>query len=334
MTARRSTTRAGVGRTTQPDKILAFSPSGAIENPDALERAAAHIERMGLKLAIDRGALLRSQRFAGTDRQRVAAFERAAASDAALVIATRGGYGLTRLLGQLDYRALARSGRQWMGLSDFTAFHLAMLARAKAVTWAGPCLLGSFGRERFEDIDPTTREGLLDVVTGRLEAIGFRCIGPKGFEAEGTLWGGNLTVLCSLVGTPYFPRVDGGILFLEDVNEHPYRIERMLTQLLFAGVLDRQQAILLGAFSGYQTYPNDRGFDLRAVQRWLAGQTSTPIITGLPFGHVDPVMPLPHGARVGLAVEGRTCFLIPPQTHDHRHDDDHAHGNGHGGHGH
>src|SRR5690606_40769944 len=172
------------------------------------------------KVRLDRSALAVHQRFAGQVRSRAEAFARAAASDCDIVMATRGGYGLTRYLQQLDYRAPAGAGKHCVGLSDFTAFHLAMLAKAKAVTWAGPCLVAGFGAERFEDIDATTLETFVDTADGRVEVLGFSTRGNSGFETEGTLWGGNLAMVCALLGTPYFPKVDGGILFLEDVNEH------------------------------------------------------------------------------------------------------------------
>ncbi len=295
--------------------IYAISPSGAIEDADAILRAVEHLGRAGFAVKLDRSALRRHQRFAGTDAQRASAFERALASDASIVMATRGGYGLTRILASLDFRALARSGKRFVGLSDFTAFHLAMLATQKAVTWAGPCLGSSFGAQRFTDIDPTTLETFVDAMDGTIEVLGFDCKGPSGLEAEGVLWGGNLAMVCALIGTPYFPRVNGGILFLEDVNEHPYRIERMLTQLLLSGVLARQSAIVFGSFSGIRPYPNDRGFDLASVYRWLRRQTKTPIVTGLRFGHEQPCLTLPHGAKVGIAVDKRTCWLVMPHRH-------------------
>jgi muramoyltetrapeptide carboxypeptidase len=121
-------------------------------------------------------------------------------------------------------------------------------------------------------------------------------------------------MVCALLGTPFFPDVDG-ILFLEDVNEHPFRIERMLTQLLHAGVLARQKAIVFGHVNGYKLAGKDRGFDLPAVYRWIGRQVAAPIITGLPFGHADPVVTLPHGARIGLAVARGTCYLVMPHRH-------------------
>lgn len=295
--------------------IYAISPSGAIIDDGRIERAPANLARAGFDVVLDRAARRRTQRFAGPDTVRAAAFARAAARPEPIVMITRGGYGLTRILPDLDYAALAAAGKHWIGLSDFTAFHLAMLARAGAVTWAGPALLEDFGHARFEDIDETTLETFRDAMLGRLEILGFPCRGPAGLDVRGTLWGGNLAIVCGLLGTPYFPQVDGGILYLEDIGEHPYRIERMLTQLLWSGVLDRQKAIVFGGFNGYKLTDHDAGFDLPAVLKWLRGKTATPVVTGLPFGHSSPKLTLPHGAQVGLAIDGRTAWLVLPHAH-------------------
>jgi muramoyltetrapeptide carboxypeptidase len=125
-----------------------------------------------------------------------------------------------------------------------------------------------------------------------------------------TLWGGNLSVLCSLVGTPYFPEVQGGVLFLEDVAEHPYRIERMVTQLLNAGVLSQQKAIVLGAFTDFKLTSHDKGYKLNSVVSWLRAQLKTPVLTGLPFGHVPTKLCLPVGQEVSLLREGREAFFL------------------------
>ena len=126
---------------------------------------------------------------------------------------------------------------------------------------------------------------------------------------KATLWGGNLSVLCSLVGTPWLPEVKGGVLFLEDVNEHPYRIERSLLQLHQAGVLDAQKAILLGAFTDWKKSPLDRGYTLKSMVAKLRSVTRTPILTGLPFGHVPTKVTLPVGARVQLVVQARDVLM-------------------------
>jgi muramoyltetrapeptide carboxypeptidase len=143
-----------------------------------------------------------------------------------------------------------------------------------------------------------------------LQAVGFRTEnGFDGLHARGTLWGGNLTMVCSMLGTRHFPQVQGGILFVEDVSEHPYRIERCLLQLHQAGVLARQRAVLIGAVSGWKASPLDRGYTLKSAVAHLRSVTRMPVITGLPFGHVPTKVTLPLGVRVELAVQGREVLV-------------------------
>jgi muramoyltetrapeptide carboxypeptidase len=157
--------------------------------------------------------------------------------------------------------ALAAARKRWLGHSDFTAFQLAALAHAGMTTFAGPMAAYDFGAE-------TPSAYTLDHCWGLLghERYEVECAleGPD-YAGEGTLWGGNLAMVAHLTGTPHLPRVDGGILFLEDTGEHPYRAERMLYQLHFAGVLSRQRAVLLGTFNGYDLTPNDNGYDAAAM---------------------------------------------------------------------
>jgi len=297
--------------------IYLISPSGAVNDPARARGAAAVLNALGHPTRFDPAALRRSQRFAGGDEGRAAAFARAAQQDFPVVMITRGGYGLTRLLPMLDFRQLARADKHWVGLSDFTAFHLAMLARAGARTWAGPALLDDFAVEAPEQVDEVTLGCFQEAMSGELEMLGFRAASPVAVDARGTLWGGNLSVVCALLGTPYFPKVKNGILFIEDVNEHPYRVERMLLQLLQAGVLDSQAAVLVGYVNRYRLAEHDRGYDLAAALKYIRSQTRTPIVTGLPFGHDRPKLTLPHGAQIGLATEGRQGWLV--FEHDHPH---------------
>jgi muramoyltetrapeptide carboxypeptidase len=112
------------------------------------------------------------------------------------------------------------------------------------------------------------------------------------------------------LGTPYLPKVKGGVLFLEDVGEHPYRLERMLTQLLHSGVLAQQKAIVLGQFTNYKLVPHDKGFKLASVVAWLRSQLEVPVLTGLPFGHVPTKVLLPVGAKVDLVTQGRDALMV------------------------
>jgi len=299
------------------ERLQIFSPSGYVAEPAAVRRAARALAGFGYDVQLDESALARHQRFAGDDATRIAALHRTASLAPSIAMATRGGYGMTRLLDALDWKLLARSveqGTRWVGYSDLTALHLGLLAHAKAPSWAGPMAGGDFGRRPQDGgLDEVTVGCFLEAMRGELEAVGFRTeAGFDGLERRGVLWGGNLTLVCSLLGTPHWPRVRAGVLFLEDVNEHPYRVERGLLQLHQAGVLDAQQAVLLGSFSGWEPADNDRGYRLRHAIEAVRARTRTPILTGLPFGHVRTRVSLPVGRRVQLVVDGRNALLGLP----------------------
>lgn len=298
--------------------IYLISPSGAVRDKAALRLGVKRLKQLGHDVEIDPDALSSDQRFAGDDEARLAAVARAAGSKADIVMLTRGGYGLTRLLKRLPYKAIAASvkrGTQWVGHSDFTALQMALLAKTGASTWAGPHACVDFGRAEMDDITMACFE---DMAQGRGEGAGWKLpaadlayLPKKTLLAENAiLWGGNLSVLCSLVGTSYLPQVQGGVLFLEDVAEHPYRIERMLTQLWNAGVLGQQKAFVLGSFTDYKLTPHDKGFKLQTVVDWLRTQVKKPVLTGLPFGHVATKLCLPVGRPVTLLREDGEAFLL------------------------
>lgn len=314
--------------------LTLFAPAGVHLRASPVKLAAKRLAALGFEVQIDPAALSRHQRFAGDDDARLAALHRVAVQQPGIALATRGGYGLTRLLPRIDWRAIALSierGTHWVGHSDFTALQLGLLAQPKfgsgVITWAGPLAADDFGRsDETGGVDEITRDCFLEAMDGRLEAVGFRTqAGFDGLEARGTLWGGNLCMLNSLLGTTYLPRIKGGILFLEDVNEHPYRIERNLLQLHQAGVLDAQKAIVLGEFSQWRKSPNDRGYGLKAAIDHLRSVTRTPILTGLPFGHVPTKVTMPVGAKVSLLVDGRNVLI----GWEHRHGGAHPHGHTH-----
>lgn len=313
--------------------LTLYTPAGVLAKATPLRRAAKRLGQLGFDVTIDADALARQQRFAGDDATRLAALHRVAADAPGVALASRGGYGLTRLLDQIDWPLLARSveqGTRWVGQSDVTSLHLGLLAHAKAPSWAGPLACDDFGRTEEEGgVDDVTQDCFTEAMSGALEAVGFRTeAGFDGLGVKGTLWGGNLCVLNSLLGTKHLPKIKGGILFLEDVNEHPYRVERNLLQLQQAGILDAQKAIVLGEFSGWRKSPLDRGYGLKQAIAAVRARTKTPILTGLPFGHVATKVCLPVGAKVDLLVQGRDAF-IGWQSDHHPHHDDHDHDHAH-----
>ena len=322
--------------------IYIYSPSGAVRDKAGFKRGIARLQTLGHEVEVDVAALASHQRFAGDDATRLAAIHRAAASGADVALTSRGGYGLTRILGGIHYKAVAKSidrGTLFVGLSDFSAFSLAVLAKTGGVTWAGPALIEGFGVGGSEGLmpDDIMEDCFNDLISGQGEGAGWRqakepikepikdapisganysaLTGTKAIKDDyllknAVLWGGNLSVLCSLVGTPYLPPVKRGILFLEDVAEHPYRIERMLSQLLHSGILAQQKAVILGQFTDYKLVPHDKGYKLQTVVNWLRSQLKIPVLTNLPFGHVQTKVLLPIGANVDLAVQGRDALLV------------------------
>ncbi len=276
-----------------------YAPAGFATEPAAIERAIARLSALGHRVIVDSTCAARWQRFSAPDDERLAAVARMAADPRVeIALAVRGGYGWSRLLDRLDYMALARVGKAWLGHSDFTAFQLALFAHAGVPTFAGPMAAYDFGAE-----DPSvfTLDHCFGLLGASSYAVECPLDGPD-VTAEGTLWGGNLALVAHLVGSAHMPRVEGGILFLEDIGEHPYRIERMLYQLHFAGILARQRAVLLGVMNGYALGANDNGYDLRAVIEQARACFGVPVFTGLPFGHCRDKLTLPVGGRCELTV--------------------------------
>ena len=283
------------------------------------------MELMGHDVEIDTDALSSVDRFSGSDESRIHGIHRAAASGADMALMSRGGYGITRIMQGIRYKSLQKSiehGMEWVGHSDFTALQLALLAKTGSTTWAGPHVSGDFGVTSLTKglIRPDPDEIMLNCFTDfalqRAEGTGWRQnpLADGGLTERhvksATLWGGNLTVLTSLLGTPFFPLIKGGVLFLEDVGEHPYRIERRLDQLHYCGILKDQKAIVLGQFTDFKLTPHDKKFKLQSVVNRLRAQLKIPVIDNLPFGHVPTKVMLPVGAKVDLVLQGRDVLIL------------------------
>jgi muramoyltetrapeptide carboxypeptidase len=301
-------------------RIYIFSPSSAVSDKSVIRRGAKRLESLGYEVELDEAVFARDMRFAGDDDTRLAAIHRAAASGADLALISRGGYGLTRVLPRIKYKHVAKAidkGLKFVGHSDFTAFQLATFAETGRVTWQGPALGEDFGGEG--EPDDIAQACFEDLASGQGEGTGWQLprseMRDRPFAVDGTLWGGNLAMIASLVGTQWLPKVKRGILFLEDIGEHPYRVERMLAQLAYAGVLQSQKAIVFGQFTNYRLAPHDRGFKLQTVIDWLRTQVKAPVFSGLPFGHVATKVVLPVGAHVEMAVDGRDAFVVWGHRH-------------------
>ncbi len=281
------------------------APAGYLPDPAVVDRAAALFTARGWQVEAGDSMFSRDQRFAGPDDLRLADLMRFATDPGIdVVLCGRGGYGLSRLLDRIDFAAIRERAPVIAGYSDFTAFNLAYLARAGGVSLTGVSA-GDFGAAAP---DSYTVDHFFALIESAGQSIDVELEGPPG-EFAGRLWGGNLVMVAALVGTPYFPRVRGGILVLEDVNEPAYKLERLFYQLAHAGVLQRQAAIVLGDFEPVVPMPNDNGYDLKSVIGRLREMVDVPVYTGLAYGHQPRKLTLPIGGRAALSVrrggEGR-----------------------------
>lgn len=295
----------------QTMRVTTAALSGSVD-PVALQAASGRLRARGVPVDVPEAAAAQWRFFAGDDDARVRAFEAALDGDSDIVLFTRGGYGISRILHRIDWSRAAATGKVFCGYSDITAFSLAALARANYVSYAGPLLV---------DAVPTTNDVVVDdypwdQFIAVLQNKNFEyapCIsdidhGAK--QIEGTLWGTNLAMISHLVGTPFMPHIDDGILVIEDIAESPYRVERMLWQLKHAGILDRQRAIVLGQFTQCEPSPQLRyPYSMPEAIETLRHIVDCPVVTGFPFGHVARKTTLPMGARAGLSIDGAKYTL-------------------------
>ncbi len=283
--------------------IRLIAPSGYCINQPAAERGVQFLLDAGHRMEATAVISRRFQRFSGTDEQRLADINQLAEAENLpdIALAVRGGYGAGRLLAKINYPALGeRLTGQPMALcghSDFTALQLALLSQCGLITFSAPMLAGNFGASPPSEF---TLQHFWKILRQKSYTIHWSGNTQKDLCAEGRLWGGNLAMLASLAGTPWMPVIDQGILVIEDINEHPFRVERMLLQLWHAGILQRQQAVITGSFSGVKLSDYDNGFTLESVWQYMQEVSGVPFIDGLPFGHEQDTVTLPIGANARL----------------------------------
>jgi muramoyltetrapeptide carboxypeptidase len=292
-------------------RVALVAPAGPLHGVDDLERAERNARAFGWEPVVGARVLDRHGYFAGDDAGRLADLNAALADPAVDGIwCLRGGYGAMRLLDGVDYDAMARRPRAFVGYSDITAVHLALAARVPGlVTYHGPTARA--------ELTPFSRDSLARALVARTDPCGAapaaRTLRPG--RAEGRLAGGNLALLAALVGTPFAPRFDGAVVVLEDVTEPVYRVDRMLRQLLLAGAFAGCRAI---AFGHCTDCPEDYGDDgrraLADVVREAADALGVPAALGVPVGHVDDQWTLPLGAWAELDADAPALRVA-----DHHH---------------
>lgn len=295
-----------------------IAPSSPVYKPEDVESAAAKAESMGYRVKISKGCYARKGYLAGEDAlrsQELNRFIHDPQVDALVCI--RGGYGAARILRDVDWGALRDSARPVLGYSDVTALHLAIWNYCRMPSLHGPMPTTEWIGTDFPEFSQESLEKLLG--GGQ---IGQALHNPpemeapqvwKGGKCEGILLGGNLSLVCSLLGTGHLPDMKGCILFLEDVDENVYRIDRMLTQLRDCGILSECAGIVLGTFTDctpQEKYP-DMTLDEVLRERVLPA-VNGPVLTGLQIGHCKEKISLAVGIR--YCLDGDAGMLVPLES--------------------
>ncbi|MET0617624.1 MAG: LD-carboxypeptidase [Luteibacter sp.] len=301
--------------------IRLIAPSGYADDRAAGQRGIERLQAAGHTIlgsdVLDRVCL----RFAGSDAERAADINRLAEPERPLpdmVMATCGGYGAIALLDRLDYEGLAARFAQadcvFVGHGEFTVLQCALLARSGIDSLHGPMLVQDFGAAYLRE--NTWRQFWETALSPRVRVEWTCPESQQDLKVKGTLWGGNLSSLCSLIGSRYLPDLDDGILYIEDSGEQAYRIERMLFELKLSGLIDRQRAVLVGGLGGHRVSEYDNGYDLDHALDRFASVCDVPLIRGLQFGHGADKVTLPFGAPAQVDIVDGLASLV---AHGYRH---------------
>lgn len=295
------------------DRVMLVSPAsaGPFDETDA-EENMARVRKWGYEPVMARHADRHFGYLGGTDLQRAEDLNHAFADPSIKgIFCLRGGYGCTRLLAGLDYDVIRDNPKVLLGYSDITALHVAIHQETGLVTFHGPVVTSS--ESEFAD-------GWRDMLLGERSAFAYAQ--PDGQGPEFDLWevcpgsvtapviGGNLTLLASMCGTPWQLCGSGKIIAIEDVEEKPYRIDRMLTQLVSAGVFEGAKGVLLGQFTDCEKGLTEADWLVKDVVKDIIGRLGLPCLAGCAFGHVKEKWTLPIGGTVHLETGSRTVRFV------------------------
>jgi len=294
------------------DLIGIVSPGSPIDDLTSVEKGVSYL---GYRTVVGNHIARRVGYLAGTDEERANDLHLMFADKRVkAILCVRGGYGSPRLLTLLNYRLIAHNPKIFVGYSDITALHLAFWSRSRLVTYHGPML----GVDMAGEMDPFAEEALWRVLTSpqrrmMLVANGGTAVGLHGGAGTGRLLGGNLSLLVSVLGTPYQPDFRRTLLFLEEIGEEPYRVDRMMSQLRNSGILSRAAGVATGTFTNCTPKnPAKPSLSVDDILRESAAAASKPFLAGLPFGHERKTITVPLGIRARIVGEAGSLELLEP----------------------
>ncbi len=301
-------------------RVALVAPAGPLLERDDIARAVELCRALDYEPVVASHAADRYGYLAGTDTDRLADLN-GALRDPSIdaVWCLRGGYGITRIIDRVDFDAVARKPKAVIGFSDITALLAGITRRAGVVAFHAPVArspMPAFSRRHFDRV--LTRAEAAGALEPAVQPLGVlvptaeRVITLREGVAEGTLAGGNLSLLQCLIGTPWFPDLDGAILMLEDVSEDLYRVDRMLAHLRGIGALDRLAGVAIGRFTELTRHTGDGAFGFDELLGQYLIPLGIPVVLGLPFGHIEAQWTLPVGVRARLDAGAGGMELLEP----------------------
>jgi len=295
------------------DLIGLVSPSSTIADPARIEKGVSYLERLGYRVIVGNHVLKTYGYLAGTDEERAQDLHSMFGNkEVRAVWCIRGGYGTPRLLRSLNYRLIAQNPKIFVGYSDITTLHMAIFRRTGLVTFHGPML----GVDMAGQMEPYSEERLWQTLTSATKpgVVPLPAPGPQGLRsgrATGRMIGGNLALLQSIMGTRYLPDFTDTLLFIEEIGEEPYRVDRMLVHMLNAGVFAKVRGVLVGQFTDCE--PKDAtkpSLSLARVFEEAAEYAGVPMLARMPFGHEEVKMTIPVGTRGRMDATAGTLELL------------------------
>jgi muramoyltetrapeptide carboxypeptidase len=295
--------------------VVGVAALSSAADPGALGAGLAQLESLGYRIRPARNLRSEWLGFAGTDEERLQGFhELVAAPEVKAILFSRGGHGLLRVMPGIDWDLIERNPKAYVGYSDLVPLLMLIVTRLDLMAFHGPMVASDLATP----LDTDERESLVGALSGRL-ARSLPCdCAPDAPRVQGRLLGGCLAMLVATLATPWFPRLDGSLLFLEDVNEPLYRLDRMLTQLQLSGKLRRVKGMILGHLeadtgsdsgAGTAERNGDPALWRRLQERSLEGSTRRILGWNLPGGHSRPNLTLPLGAIARLDPQGRALLV-------------------------
>lgn len=280
------------------------SPASAPTPRDKIEKSVAYLEKLGYRVTVGDHASAEYGYLAGTDPQRAADLNQMIRDpEVKAIFALRGGYGSPRILSLIDYASLRRLPKIISGFSDLTALQLALYRRCRIVTFSGPMPAVEF----WKDPDPYTEENFWRLLTSSKKIGELRSAADllEDGRGEGVMLGGNLSLVVACLGTRYLPAMRNSILVLEEVDEAPYRVDRMLMQLVNSGIAGRLSGLILGQFTRCEPKdPSKPHLAIGALFEEFAKRVPGPVLANFQYGHVPKKVTLPLGLRAEI-IKGK-----------------------------